>query len=146
MSVSAISQLPFEAFEMTLTATIPPTGTEVPTPPYSNTWQIQVTNKNAVGGNNVLVQMQDLGIGAALPATVAAPTNANSQQVLPQETVTLTIGSEGNRHQIRTLAEWTAEPGANIVLVLGMALGNARPTITYVQNIGGGGQIRTGNP
>ena len=142
MSVSAISQLPFEAFEMTIVAG---TGTEVPTPPYSNTWQIQVTNKNAAGGANILVEMQDLGIGATLPA-IANPSPANSAQVLPQETAVFEIGSEGNRQQIRTRAEWLAEPGANIVLVLGVGAGLARPTVTYVQNIGGGGQIRTGNP
>ena len=142
MSVSAISQLPFEAFEMNIASG---TGTEVPTPPYSNTWQIQVTNKNGDGGANILVEMQDLGIGAVL-AVIANPSPANSVQVRPQETVTLTIGSEGNRHQIRTRAEWLAEPGANIVLVLGVAALAARPTVTYVQNIGGGGQIRTGNP
>ena len=143
MSVSAISQLPFEAFEMTIAAG---TGTEVPTPPYSNTWQIQVTNMNpAVGGANIFVQMQDLGIGAILPV-IANPTPANSAQVRPQETAVFEIGSEGNRQQIRTRAEWLAEPGANIVLVLGVGAGNALPIVTYVQNIGGGGQIRTGNP
>ena len=144
MSVSAISQLPFEAFEMTLGGANP-LFAEVPTPPYSNTWQIQVTNKNAVGGANILLEMQDLGIGTVL-AAIANPAPATAAFVQPQETITLTIGSEGNRQQIRTRAEWLAEPGANIVLVLGVGAGLSRPTVTYVQNIGGGGQIRTGNP
>lgn len=141
MSVSAISQLPFVSFQLNLTAGV---RTEVTIPPFSNTWQIQVLNSNTTG-NPVLMQMQDLGIG--VPPAPALPSPLNSVAILFTQTVTLTIGSEGNRHQIRTHAEWTAEPGANIVLIFTVATaGVARPTITYINNIGGGGQIRTGNP
>ena len=141
MSVSAISQLPFVSFQLNLAAGV---GTEATIPPFSNTWQIQVLNPN-VAGNPVLMQAQDLGIGA--PAVPALPSPLNSVAILPTQTVTLTIGSEGNRHQIRTRVEWVAEPGANIILMFTVAIaGNARPTITYINNIGGGGQIRTGNP
>ena len=128
MSVSAISQLPFISFQLNLSAGV---RTEATISPFSNTWQIQVLNSNAAG-NPVLMQM---------------PLPTNSVAILPTQTVTLTIGSEGNRQQIRSHAEWTAEPGANIVLIFTVASGGlARPTVTYINNIGGGGQIRTGNP
>ena len=141
MSVSAISQLPFISFQLNLSAGV---RTEATISPFSNTWQIQVLNSNAAG-NPVLMQMQDLGIG--VPPAPALPLPTNSVAILPTQTVTLTIGSEGNRQQIRSHAEWTAEPGANIVLIFTVASGGlARPTVTYINNIGGGGQIRTGNP
>ena len=141
MSVSTISQLPFFSFQLNLAAGV---RTEVTVPPFSNTWQIQVLNAN-VAGNPVLMQMQDLGPG--VPPAPALPLSTNSVAILPTQTVTLTIGSEGNRQQIRTHAQWTAEPGANIILIFTVATaGNARPTVTYINNIGGGGQIRTGNP
>jgi len=141
VSVSVISQLPFVSFQLNLAAGV---RTEATIPPFSNTWQIQVTNANAVG-NPVLMQAQDLGIG--VPPAPALPSTLNSVAILNLQTVTLTIGSEGNRHQIRTHVDWVAEPGANIILIFTVATaGNARPTITYINNIGGGGQIRTGNP
>jgi len=141
MPLTPVSPLPFESFQVVIAAVGTPV--EAAPQPYTNTYQIKVQNNNAAGGGVVLVQIQYLGTPPAAPAL---PLPTNSVQVLPQQVVTLTIGSEGNRQAIRDRATWAALEGANLSLVFAALTTAATPTVTYVQNLGGAGTLTTGNP
>jgi len=73
----------------------------------------------------------------ALPL-VPTVTAANSTVLPAGAALTLSVGSEGNRNPLATLAFWAANPGSKLGIVVVMAAGGAASdlNVTYVQNRG----------
>ncbi len=131
------SPLPFVGFTITVA---PNSVAELDPAPFSNTKEVIISNLS--GTETVLAQVAVVfpavpAIGAVLPA--------NSTQIPASSAVTLCIGSEGTRNPLGTLAYWNTAP-AGFGSLLNIVLGNGSQNsidvnITYVQNVGGGGQI-----
>ena len=134
------SPLPFVGFTITVAAG---TVAELDPAPFSNTKEVIINNLSAT--DTVLTQ-----VAVVYPAVplIAAVTTANSTQIPSSSAISLCIGSEGQRNPLGTLAYWSTAP-AGFGSLLSIILGNpsANPidvSITYVQNVGGGGQISGG--
>ena len=131
------SPLPFVGFTITVAAG---TVAELDPAPFSNTKEVIINNLSAT--DTVLTQVAV--VYPAIPL-IAAVTPLNSTQIPSTSALSLCIGSEGQRNPLGTLAYWSTAPagfGSLLNIVLGNASGNPIDvSITYVQNVGGGGQI-----
>ena len=127
--LSPISPLPSVGQTLAIAAG---TAIEAAVQPFANTKEVVLLNLDTLAANIIYFQWVDLA-GGALPAALAV---ANVTQIPAGGAITLSIGAEGNRHQVGTVAFWAANPGSNIVLVFDAAAGNPSVNITYVNNRG----------
>ena len=136
-SPTPTSPLPFVGFTITVGGN---SVVELDPAPFSNTKEVIISNLSSA--DTVLTQVAV--VYPALPL-IAAVTAANSTQIPASSAVTLCIGSEGQRNPLGTLVYWNTAPagfGSLLNIVLGNGTQNSIDVnITYVQNVGGGGQI-----
>ena len=136
MAQTALSPLAFFGFNLTVAA-----GgvAEFSTAPFSNTRDVIITNPATAATDVLWVQQVDVSGGLPGAFTTGALVPANSS-------LTLSIGSEGQRHPMGTNAFWNAAgnagAGYNIVIsVPGGASGAIAANVILVQNAGAGGQL-----
>jgi hypothetical protein len=119
------------------------TVAELDPAPFSNTKEVIINNLSAT--DTVLTQVAV--VYPAVPA-VGAVTIANSTQIPSSSAISLCIGSEGNRNPLGTGNYWNIAPagfGSLLNIILANLSGNPIDVnVTYVQNVGGGGQISGG--
>jgi len=132
-----LSPLPFEGFTITVGAGL---VSQLDPAPYSNTKEVIISNLSAT--DVLLVQVALVYPAAPAPGAV---TPANSTQIPANASLSLCIGSEGNRNPLGTTAYWNTVPagmGSLLNIVCGNGSNNAIDVnVTYIQCIGGGGAV-----
>lgn len=131
--MTPLSPFPFEGFTVTLPDNL--TVVEAAPQPYSNTKDLIVYNTDTT--NRVFMRIWNVGTAGVLPPA-ASITEFNSTIIPPGGSLSLCIGTEGDRVALGTVAKWAADPGQNYTLVFLAEAGvNLKVNVTYVQSIGG---------
>ena len=131
------SPLPFVGFTITVAAG---TVAELNPAPFSNTKEVIINNLSATE-----VILTQVAIVYPAPPGPLLVTPANSTQIPATSALSLCIGSEGNRNPLGTGLYWNTAPagfGSLLNIILANPSGDSIDVnVTYVQNVGGGGQI-----
>lgn len=128
---TATSRFPFQAFSTSLAQN---TVVQADPQPFNNTKEVLVYNPSASA--EVFMQVADLTAGLPGAGTV---TQNNSVRIPAGASVTISIGPEGDRNPLGTVAFWGAGNGSNLGIVFKQAASAAAIVInvTYVQTVGG---------
>ncbi len=136
-NLTPLSPLPFVGFTVAVAAG---TVAELDPAPFSNTKEVIINNLSAT--ETILTTVAIVYPAPPVPGVVTA---ANSTQIPPSSAISLCIGSEGNRNPLGTSFYWglgDAGMGSLLNIVLANPSGESIDVnVTYVQNVGGGGQI-----
>lgn len=133
--VSPLSPVPFIGFTITLPDDV--TIVEPDPAPYNNTKEIVILNLSETDA--AFVRILDVGEPPVIPADPTLVQASNSTQIPAGASFSLCIGTESQRHAIRSTAGWASGgPGSQFVLAFRAATGtNVDLNITYIQSIGG---------